>query len=368
MYEMDVCYKIIFEAMVGESVLQTVAEKLDEYTKAGILFVSGSGRILACSCANEKFDLESIRRNHLTLGDYENVQAEVMRSGCYRYVELVKTERKVCGHISILYEDEKEKDFFAKLAGVLAKTLKPYFEEEWKSCLVSQSLKANVTGWTIFEGTKQEARALSEQLEGMYLVGYLAKEQMDRERMQEFAKIWRELYFYETEQAVLVLFYKLKEEDAEKILSRIEAGKYRFSASEVFTRLELCQNKKNLLARMAKIASLPGESFVRCEKEWAVQGWYTYTIPLIKEAGLQDYAITKLQQKDQENHTELYETLRLYLLCENNVTMAAKQLHIHRNTMVYRLKQIKDIIEVDVNDNEKARELLAYIMMHDRMM
>ena len=39
--------------------------------------------------------------------------------------------------------------------------------------------------------------------------------------------------------------------------------------------------------------------------------------------------------------------------------------HMGRNTLVYRLKQIRECIEADINDNETARELLAFMMMYD---
>jgi DNA-binding PucR family transcriptional regulator len=45
--------------------------------------------------------------------------------------------------------------------------------------------------------------------------------------------------------------------------------------------------------------------------------------------------------------------------------MASKMLHIHRNTLIYRLKQIREYMGMDVNDNEVSRELLAFIMMND---
>ncbi len=96
-----------------------------------------------------------------------------------------------------------------------------------------------------------------------------------------------------------------------------------------------------------------------------MRGMYTYTTSLIEKAGLRDYSVERLLLEDERNHTELYHTLKTYLLCENNVTAAAKRLHIHRNTLVYRLKQIKECIDVDMNDFEVSRELLAFIMMYD---
>ena len=93
-----------------------------------------------------------------------------------------------------------------------------------------------------------------------------------------------------------------------------------------------------------------------------------YKVRVVKEAGLSDYRLLRLLQEDRENNTELYYTLKVYLLNENNVTMAADSLHIHRNTLVYRLKQIRECIEADINDNETARELLAFMMMYrDKM-
>ena len=49
MYEIEVCYKIIFEAMLEKPVLKSIAEKINEYTGAKVIFVSGTGKILeAC--------------------------------------------------------------------------------------------------------------------------------------------------------------------------------------------------------------------------------------------------------------------------------------------------------------------------------
>ena len=55
----------------------------------------------------------------------------------------------------------------------------------------------------------------------------------------------------------------------------------------------------------------------------------------------------------------------MYLLCGNNITMAAEKLYIHRNTMVYRLKRIRSCIGLDFNDDNISRGLLAYMMIYD---
>lgn len=50
---------------------------------------------------------------------------------------------------------------------------------------------------------------------------------------------------------------------------------------------------------------------------------------------------------DAKNDSELFNSLRVYLDTNCNGTIAAEKLHIHKNTLYYRLKQIEDIILLD---------------------
>lgn len=54
MFEIDVCYKFIFESMLEDDVLGYIANKVYEYTHAGIFFVSESGEILAYACSGKR--------------------------------------------------------------------------------------------------------------------------------------------------------------------------------------------------------------------------------------------------------------------------------------------------------------------------
>ncbi len=60
---------------------------------------------------------------------------------------------------------------------------------------------------------------------------------------------------------------------------------------------------------------------------------------------------------DQENKTELYHTLQVYLEHERNSLQTAKALFIHRSSLVYRLERIQKITKIDL-DNPKNRLLL----------
>ena len=66
MYEIEVCYKIIFEAMLEKPVLKSIAEKINEYTGAKVIFVSGIGKILAYSHTCEQDGRDVYKRQGWT--------------------------------------------------------------------------------------------------------------------------------------------------------------------------------------------------------------------------------------------------------------------------------------------------------------
>lgn len=60
--------------------------------------------------------------------------------------------------------------------------------------------------------------------------------------------------------------------------------------------------------------------------------------------------IIHLWKLDQESQSERLKTFRAYLDNERSLVKSAQQLYIHRNTFVYRINQILEILEYDLND------------------
>ena len=60
--------------------------------------------------------------------------------------------------------------------------------------------------------------------------------------------------------------------------------------------------------------------------------------------------IIHLNEYDRENNTEFVDSLYAYLLNECSMQKAAAQLHVHKNTLVYRLNRSRDIIDLDYKD------------------
>ncbi|MEG1491399.1 MAG: PucR family transcriptional regulator ligand-binding domain-containing protein [Oscillospiraceae bacterium] len=67
-------------------------------------------------------------------------------------------------------------------------------------------------------------------------------------------------------------------------------------------------------------------------------------------------SLGKLCDYDKAHGTNFLETLEVYFECNGNVSIAAKKLFLHRNSLIYRIDKIKDILNSDL---KSATELLT---------
>lgn len=64
--------------------------------------------------------------------------------------------------------------------------------------------------------------------------------------------------------------------------------------------------------------------------------------------------VAVLWQFDQANRTDLLQTLNVFYACHFNALQAAKELYIHRNTMLHRLEKIKELLRCDLQDMDET--------------
>lgn len=75
-------------------------------------------------------------------------------------------------------------------------------------------------------------------------------------------------------------------------------------------------------------------------------------------------SLKRLKKYDAENHTELYNTLRVYLKLDQNVLQTSKELFVHRSTVFYRLERIQKLTGMDLgNAGERLKLLISYYML-----
>ena len=68
--------------------------------------------------------------------------------------------------------------------------------------------------------------------------------------------------------------------------------------------------------------------------------------------------VSRLIALDQADSTEYARTLMWYLLSGMNYTDTAQKLEIHRNTVIYRIGKIADLMDTDLNNPENQKLLL----------
>ncbi|MGO4190578.1 PucR family transcriptional regulator [Arthrobacter sp. YAF17] len=87
-----------------------------------------------------------------------------------------------------------------------------------------------------------------------------------------------------------------------------------------------------------------------------------YRVPLnllkigafIADAGLSDVDdITRIQAHDAEQQTDYLETLRSYLESNGSISAMAERLHVHNNTVRYRVGRLAKDLDIDLNDPQK---------------
>lgn len=96
---------------------------------------------------------------------------------------------------------------------------------------------------------------------------------------------------------------------------------------------------------------------------------YSYACHILREhlrTDINHPALLTLREHDAKHHSDLYNTLLEYLRQERNLVLTAEALSIHRNSLVYRVKKIEQMIQVDLNNPEiRCYLLLCYRLIED---
>ncbi|ARI76425.1 PucR family transcriptional regulator [Halobacillus mangrovi] len=86
---------------------------------------------------------------------------------------------------------------------------------------------------------------------------------------------------------------------------------------------------------------------------------------LQKQENYRNDTIEKIRNYDAKNKSMLLETLRVFLQQNSNVHKAAAHMHIHTNTLNYRLKRIKEIGNVDFKDANQKTTLYLDLLIEE---
>ncbi|HEY3079525.1 MAG TPA: helix-turn-helix domain-containing protein [Chloroflexota bacterium] len=97
-------------------------------------------------------------------------------------------------------------------------------------------------------------------------------------------------------------------------------------------------------------------------------GLYRLLLALRSTAELESFyddTLGALAERDRRSDGELVRTLDAYFACLGSPTEAAERLHVHRNTLLYRLRKIQEIAGVDLGDAETRLALHLALRVRD---
>ncbi|WP_258871156.1 PucR family transcriptional regulator, partial [Halobacillus trueperi] len=86
---------------------------------------------------------------------------------------------------------------------------------------------------------------------------------------------------------------------------------------------------------------------------------------LQKRENYKNDALRHIRNYDERNNSMLLETLKVFLEKNSNVHQAAAHMHIHTNTLNYRLKRIKDIGSIDFKDMNQKTMLYLDLLIYE---
>jgi purine catabolism regulator len=97
-------------------------------------------------------------------------------------------------------------------------------------------------------------------------------------------------------------------------------------------------------------------------------GVYRLLLPLAETGELRAFAdqvLGPLVKDERAGKSDLLDTLRAYLRCNGNVMQAARELYIHRNTLLYRLERIHELGNLDLDDAETLLKVQLALKAHE---
>ena len=75
-------------------------------------------------------------------------------------------------------------------------------------------------------------------------------------------------------------------------------------------------------------------------------------------------ALFDWDETDSDALADMVDTLRCYLLADKSVARAAQNLHVHKNTVLYRIRQLQERSAIDLDDDMEREYLLVSLLVN----
>lgn len=161
-------------------------------------------------------------------------------------------------------------------------------------------------------------------------------------------------------------YFKSGQAKNDKVIDFLIENKLKMGISNEFSSIKDCSIYYHQAIRSLKIGAIlePNKCIYQYEDIQPYNFIYMAKEHIMREDFYND-SLYMLKTYDDENNSELYKTLYIYLKNNHNITRTAEELFIHRNTLRYRLEKIVDILGVGLDENDISFKLYyAYKSMN----
>lgn len=378
------CYRIAFECIGKENGIERMVREIAKRTRATVVITNIYGEIveecdqLHLRTGEEDYDCE-IRR--MVLYELENKeQAPVSRFSAEMVMRPIEVKHNVEGFAAVLFQNTEEKEEYLEVVKIIVKVAAIEFENHGDQTWCSISMERQIVSQMILGGksTAGTDHQMQEKMEQLYLIpGFVLGIIWcpDRECQGRLQSIRNQIY--EKDQKLLsylsgnrlyLLFTGRKEtEGIKQLLKEVSTSlKVRICMGNLFFDKAEIQSRKKFLEKTLTIGTkMDYETDFFQEEDWFLQTICSYASEKTGFRGYYCEALDRLRREDLQKGTDFYISLKKYLLAGNNVSTAAKALFVHRNTMIYRLQKINELLKINLNDPDTARTLLVSMILQE---
>ena len=373
-FEISTCYRKVFELLNKVSGVQELINKIMEFTGAVIAVTDISGKIVAVSDENTRDKSKQFEKIVMDLYEqknYSNRQSfRIEEQDIHLSVGNFSIKGNEEGFVFVFAETE---DVACQVNDIVRQAVEIVAERMGKKIHSHASTQRRILAKMLFENQKLSKDQIEEgHLTGPFLAAVFKCEEEQPEISQKFENgildSWINSFAYRDQGLLYVLFADIYCKEAEEALHKkieilCDENNYYCVMGEKFDTVDLLQQKKILLSETVMLAP-SGKRFNK-EYDFYLEMVCTSAVNKIGSARYMEEKLQKLREDDFVKGTEFYRSLKEYLLLRNNVSMTAKRLFIHRNTMIYRLSRVTEFLEVDINDPIIANNLMISMLLQE---
>lgn len=397
-FDINVCYRKVFEMLGAECSIQKVVDDVADYTEASIVVIDIGRKIIASS--NQSSDVtdgndeesEEIFERLISryMGnqskDFERTSMIIEDDSDIRAVNIIEVKGNTEGFSIMTLPSDADSELtqkFGEVNDIICQTLGMIMERCGSKVHYHTSTLRRMIARSLFEEdsanqlrTKGMQNLYDKNMLPFFVAAELIMSNSSAIQLHKAENCLIDAYpnafAYIKENVMYILFADIYREETERKIHHLLTDmceKYDLvcGVSESFEDISILENKKFLISKACEIGTAlePGKKLYM-EYDYYLQIVCSCAVSNIGRARYQEAKLQKLKQEDEIKGTEFYNTLKEYLLHGNNVGMSSKKLYIHRNTMIYRLSKIKEILGLDINDPTVSRCLMLSIILQEQ--